>query len=253
MNALRTNIHANPPRSSLRDALRSVGEGLLELAWPTRCIGCDLPGTLLCDACRDALPRIDPATACKLCGAPYGSIVCTECWDGDGFVEHPFAQAVCALEFEGIAPLLITGFKDGGELRLAQVIAELMAASIAQAGLADVDALVPVPATPKALRRRGYDHMALVAQPLSDALGIACTPLLEACDVSDQRGLERTERQENMRDAFSLTGPAKVEGLQRVLLVDDVFTTGSTLDAAAHVLQAGGVGEVIAAAACRVW
>lgn len=231
---------------------RSLRDGFLELMWPTRCIGCDMPGELLCPDCRSSLPLIDAATACPRCGAPHGSIVCTECWTGDGAVDHAFARAACALEFEDVAARMIVAFKDAGELRAADVIAPLIARAVADAQVGELDALVPVPASPAALLRRGYDHMDLVATPLAGLLGVGRLDMLRANDVADQRGLGRGQRGENMRGAFALA-ENELPPPRRVLLVDDVLTTGATLDAAAAVLLDGGVGEVVAAAACRVW
>ncbi|NTU89736.1 MAG: hypothetical protein HGA54_07520, partial [Actinobacteria bacterium] len=68
--------------SFITEQLSVLREGFLELAWPARCVGCDLPGTLLCADCEGSLPLIDVATACPSCGAPYGVVVCTECGAG---------------------------------------------------------------------------------------------------------------------------------------------------------------------------
>ena len=71
---------------------RAMGEGLAEALWPTRCVGCDQPGTLLCDRCRAELPWIEQRLACPVCGAPFGFLTCTEC-DGD----WPVRATVAAL------------------------------------------------------------------------------------------------------------------------------------------------------------
>lgn len=240
-------------RESAIETTRSLREGFLELAWPTRCVGCDMPGELLCGDCRERLPLVDSRTACPQCGAPYGFVACTECWSPEGWIEHRFSQAVCAMEFEDIAARMIVAFKDGGELRLADTIAELIVRALEGARVEPCEALVPIPAAPSAILRRGYDHMDLVARALAGRLDIERRDLLRAGDVADQRGLGRGERGENMRDAFSLREDAGRSLPSRVLLVDDVLTTGATLDAAAGELLAAGVGEVVAATACRVW
>ena len=240
-------------RESAIEMTRSLREGLLELAWPTRCVGCDMPGELLCGDCRERLPLIDSRTVCPQCGAPYGFVACTECWSPEGWVERRFSRTVCAMEFEDIAARMIVAFKDGGELRLADTIAALVARALGASHVGPCEVLVPIPAAPSAILRRGYDHMDLVARALAGRLGIERRDLLVASDVADQRGLGRGERNENMRGAFSLREDAGGALPKRVLLVDDVFTTGATLDAAAGELLAAGVGEVVAATACRVW
>ena len=135
-------------------------------------------------------------------------------------------------------------------------------------------ALTYVPASPEALRRRGFDHMERVAQIVAQRTGL---PLVHALTsrkgAHDQRKLGRGERLANRSGSFSLATDerTKHEGdlgatgedasvtlragrmLQRVILVDDVFTTGATLSAATQVLLDGGVREVRAVTCCRVW
>ena len=136
------------------------------------------------------------------------------------------------------------------------------------------DALTYVPASPEALRRRGFDHMERVAQIVAQRTGL---PLVHALasrkGAHDQRKLGRGERLANRSGSFSLATDerTKYEGdlgatgeddsvtlrasrmPQRVILVDDVFTTGATLSAATQVLLDGGVREVRAVTCCRVW
>ena len=239
-------------RVAVSRAAREICEGLIELAWPTRCIGCDGPGGLLCAACEERLPLIDQQTCCPACGAPYGVHVCTECWTRDGPVEHRFAQAACAMEFEGLAARMVVCYKDQGERRLSGLLAELIAAAAASRWSGPPAAVTYVPSTPEALRRRGFDHMQPVAARVAELLGAPCERLLDKLDTADQRLLGRRERIENMRASFRLAS-ADPPRPGYVLLVDDVLTTGATLDAAAGTLLDAGWEEVRAATACRVW
>lgn len=230
-----------------------IGRGLLELAWPTRCVCCDVPGELVCDACLGSLPYISQRDACPLCGAPYGAIACTECWTGEGMVEHPFSAAACAMEFAEGAARMTVAYKDWGERRLADVIARMIRDAVAEAwGGCGAQAVVPIPATRGALHRRGFDHMAPVAHELARLLGTHALEILDKADSADQRDLGRDGRRQNMADVFSIAEDARSVP-QSVLLVDDVFTTGATLSAASGVLLAAGAEEVRVATLCRVW
>jgi predicted amidophosphoribosyltransferase len=219
--------------------------GLWELLYPTRCAGCDLPGTLLCEACQAALPRIAPAGACPRCGAPYGWLVCTECWDRDlafeagvsaGSLEHPLARVV-------------TLFKDGGERRLASLMAGLLMDAVGP-WQGWPDAISYIPATAKARRRRGFDHAAEIAGELAALLDVPLTSALGRERARDQRELGRAERFANARGTFVANG---VQLPPHVLLVDDVLTTGATLDAAAAALKGAGAVEVRVATVARAW
>jgi ComF family protein len=219
-------------------------DGLLELLAPTRCAGCDVPGTLLCDACARELPRIDPEHACRRCGAPDGRRNCAEC-SGRTLA---FAGARCVGVFAHPLSRLVVLFKDGGERRLAPVLGGLVAE--AQGDVSPrPDAVVGIPASPAAIARRGFDHGALLAAATASALGVPALEALTSLTRADQRRLGRDERAANLRAGF--TPRPGVEPPARVLLVDDVFTTGATLDAAARVLLAAGCEEVRVAAVAR--
>lgn len=224
--------------------LQALLDGLLELLAPTRCAGCDLPGTLLCDVCLEQIAFIDPAGACSRCGAPYGWLVCTECWER----EWSFAAARCAGELEAPLSRLVTLFKDGGERRLASMLATLVATTAAE-WRSWADVVTYVPATDAAHARRGFDHARLVAHDVAAAWNVPCADTLERRRARDQRTLGRIDRFTNAERTFVVR--AAVQG--RVVLVDDVFTTGATVHAAARALADAGAAEVRVAAVARAW
>lgn len=106
--------------------------------------------------------------------------------------------------------------------------------------------LVPVPLHPRKLRERGYNQAELVAQAFRRASGAADVRLLlrRVVDTATQTRLDRQARQDNLKNAFALAGDGTIETSLRYVLVDDVFTTGATLNACAHALRRGRPGRV---------
>ncbi|MBR2681711.1 MAG: ComF family protein [Atopobiaceae bacterium] len=232
-----------------------------------------MPGELLCDECRAALPWIEQRWACPVCGAPYGWLTCTECDRSRGHDETselsasqpmttwPTRASVCSLPFGGVGASLVANLKDAHELRLAPVMAALMACSLDEATSwpaldgqprfdpSHTDVIAFVPATPVAVARRGFDHMELVSRALS---GLVNVPLLDALarfDARDQRVLGKEERARNLAGTVQVV--CDVHSLN-VLLVDDVMTTGASMREAASALLRGGAASVSACALTRV-
>jgi ComF family protein len=216
---------------------------LLDVVFPPRCAGCDRPGDLLCCACREALSLIDQSDACRRCGAPHGQPICSEC----GLRDFAFEQARCASLLAYPVSRAIVVLKDGGERRYAALLAEMLAQA-AEGWLGPEDLLVPVPASPQAVRRRGFDHAVHLARALGAMTGNPVQRVLLATPSADQRTLGRMDRFTNRAGAFAAA--RTISGAQ-VVLVDDVFTTGATLDAAARTLRAAGAARVRALAVAR--
>lgn len=237
-----------------------LSEGFAELLAPTNCAGCEYPYILLCPRCDDRLERIDPARACPRCGAPECASRCHECRDR----EFAFSTARCAVVFDGPAPRMVVLHKDASERRLSVVMAGLLAEAVRD-WAAWADAVVGVPASLHAVSRRGYDHGADLGAALGVELGVPAARPLRCLTARDQRGLSRQQRAANvgftcdpaphprrLRLGAPPSEPAALLPPARVLLVDDVFTTGATTDAAARALLAAGSEEVRVAAFARV-
>lgn len=227
--------------------MRSLLRGLAELVSPSRCAGCDAPGAALCHACQDALPRIPAQTACPRCGAPFGFLACSECWDR----EWSFESAVSFGELEAPLARAVVLHKDAGERRLSGEFGELLAGALSEAwpGWLPPDTVAYVPATPAARTRRGFDHAAAIAEALAQRLGAPVSHALVRRNALDQRSLSRTGRAHNAAGSVVCFG--SVGG--RVLLVDDVMTTGATLDAASSALLSAGATAVRCAVVARAW
>lgn len=237
--------------------VREAASAAAELLWPTRCVACDQPGELLCEDCRDELPWVDQRWACPVCGAPFGWLTCTACEGG----WEPRAT-VCAMGFGQAASQLIACLKDKGERRLAGVNAAAMATALDEAAgwpaldgsprfdASAIDGICFVPATAQAHARRGFDHMELVSTELSRMLGIPLFDVLVRGEAKDQRGLGKPDRALNLQNTMYVN--EDVRGM-RLLLADDVVTTGASMREATRTLLARGAAEVTCCALARVW
>ncbi|MDR2956606.1 MAG: double zinc ribbon domain-containing protein [Coriobacteriales bacterium] len=231
-------------------------EGLLELVYPTRCVVCEKPGSLICDEDYQKLVYIDLESACPRCGAPFGLTLCTECTTRHGPEEFAFSSAISMLIYDDRAEAIITGYKDFNERRLALELASLLAQVLPLQWRRWATGLSWIPADRTALQRRGFDHMGMLANELASRTGIPLFDLLVKQGRADQRVLTRAERRENAFRLFNIKPNTIKDNSvlpQRLILIDDVFTTGATLDAAATVLQAAGVSEIRTVTVARVW
>lgn len=238
-------------KGKLGEAARFAAEVMAETLWPTRCALCDRPGEVLCERCAAALPYVDWWRACRRCGSPFGYVQCDLC--NPAALERlrhdalPFAGCASAVLFDEDTGRIVRAFKDQGEQRLSFVMAEAMARALPLSWR--FGAITYVPATHMALKKRGFDHMALIARDLSHCVDKACKETLNRPQSQDQRALSGKQRIENLSGRFS----ALVRPMPRnVLLVDDVFTTGATLCAASDALLAAGCEKVFCLTFARV-
>lgn len=234
---------------------RASAEALAETLWPTRCAVCDAMGDVLCDRCRSQLAYIDWWRACPRCGAPFGRTQCTECNDvtlaSMGRTEPALDGLANAVALDRAASRVVRNWKDAGERRLATTMAAIMAPYLPPAWQSLQPTVVPIPASPQARCRRGFDHGAELARAVADRLALPFAPVLDRPRTRDQRALTRRSRVANMQGRFrtlpGATAPAAV------LLVDDVCTTGATLFAAADALRAAGTATCHALTFARTW
>ena len=164
-----------------------------------------------------------------------------------------FDAAVAAYRGRGIVREIIHEFKYARQIHLRHLVAHWLRAALDDERLRDIsfDLIVPVPLHPARQRERGFNQAGLLAESLSAETSMPSKPVLERIRyTTTQTALDRSERMENLHNAFRLRKNADVRGL-RVLLIDDVLTTGSTLSECARVLKRAGAISVHAATAAR--
>ncbi len=218
--------------------------GLLDLALPRRCVQCGAAGDWLCADCSAGL-RALPAERCPHCGAPGSTTAgrCRECRERELW----FVSATAAFTYEDAARALVTACKFRAYRSLASDMAGRAAPSFiaacrgaGSAAGADRGLLVTwVPGHRDHVLERGFNQAELLARELARLAGLPSAPLLRRVrHGARQSGLDRTARAANAQNAFALRGDADRvrKGLQRVMIVDDVYTTGETLSHCAEVL-----------------
>jgi len=238
---------------ALLNALRRAGGELLELLLPPSCSLCGrlLPRgsvAVFCPGCRKHMPPLPPAR-CSRCALPFATSVPMQHLCGTCLRESnpAFATVHAAGRYEGLLRTAIGRFKYAGAVGLDRPLADLI---LAACDLPTVDLLVPVPLHHDRLRRRTYNQSLLLARLLAARLQrpVAADLLRRNRATPPQQGLPADVRRRNLRGAFALAAdPAG----SRVLLVDDVLTTGSTARECSRVLRAGGASGVDVAVIAR--
>ena len=247
---------------TLRACLQDVCGAVVSVFFPAPCRLC---GSLLDTAtripiCRTCLASLRPlhGPCCSRCGRPFASPVAVELqglplchvcrrslYDFDfarsyGAYTPAMAGAIMLLKYQGVTPLA------------AWFAAGLQATFEGHREMCLADVVVPVPAHALRLRERGYNHAELIAKPLARWLGLPCRSylLVRSRPRPDKLRLTQRERWRSVRGVYTIRQGLRVDNL-RVLLVDDVLTTGATLDACSRALRKAGAAKVVALTVAR--
>lgn len=208
------------------------------VAWyaPHACIGCNRPSNLLCLVCQDGLPAA--AERCYRCRALSESgRTCRDCRR-----QSPLYSVRAATSYDGVSKDLVRKFKFDGARAAAVPIARVMNKLL---GVGDEAALlVPVPTASSRRRLRGFDQSRLIVRALAEGSGLGYASSLGRSGQARQVGSTREQRLSQLAHSFYVRGnTSKVAG-RYVILIDDVMTTGATLEAAAATLRAAGAKRV---------
>lgn len=240
-----------------RDALQALGRAVLTLVYPPTCIGCGAatgePHTL-CGRCWAGIRWIE-RPYCERLGTPFAVDLGMPLVSPAAIADPPvFARARAVARYDGAARTLVHRLKYSDRLDLARALGALMARSGAELA-AEADVVVPVPLHPLRLWRRRFNQAMALGRVVASAHGRVCDPSLLARvkHTRPQVGLSRNQRGDNLQGAFRVPAQARprLKG-KRVLLVDDVMTTGATANAASRALLRGGAAAVDVLAFARV-
>lgn len=226
---------------------------VLDILFPRHCPVCGEivkpAGGLICPPCFPKLSLVKSPT-CKKCGKEVADETMEFCEDCMKH-RHAFAYGIALANYNDAAKWSMAQIKYNNKREYLDFYGEAMAARYAKTIWAmDVDAIVPVPVHASRMRRRGFNQAELLAEILGEQLGIPVEPelLVRTRKTLPQKELSATERLKNLSGAFRAGRiPA---GIKQVLLVDDIYTTGSTIEACSRVLLSSGVETVYTAVIC---
>jgi len=241
----------------LQAMLKNTVEGICDHLWPPLCAACDAPvqgGGGLCADCWDLVTFLG-APQCRACGLPFpfdpgADALCADCTRA----RPPYDRARAAFVYDDASRSMILAFKHADRTDLAPALVTWLRRPAAPL-LADADIVAPVPLHWTRLLARRYNQSALLSNALCSGTGVSAIPdlLIRKRRTGTQGGKSQRARQRNVQGAFKVrTRYVRMLRDRRVLLVDDVMTTGATLDACSRALLRAGASAVDAITIARV-
>jgi competence protein ComFC len=217
---------------------------LADMFYPECCVGCGRRSSdVLCRVCFEALPRVG-GPVCGRCGLPtaFATFVCEQCKN----VDFGFESARAPLRYEGVGKEIVHALKYRGYKKVVGKLASPLMLQVV--GDERFDAVVPVPLHRSRLRKRGFNQAGLLARGVAEKINAPVSDKLKFVrSTRDQVELSAAQRRANVAGAYRASAPLR----GKVLLVDDVFTTGATMSACATTLLRAGAREVHALSLCR--
>jgi ComF family protein len=222
--------------------LKQLRNEVIDLFFPRECIGCGEIGGFICNSCAKKLSRIYPPL-CKRCGRPESSgRYCHECW---GKQNNRIDAVRSVFVFEGTIRTAIHELKYRNLRDISVNLGEYMAEYYRNNGLKG-DCLLPVPLHEKRIRERGYNQSELLAKEIARHVEVPVKGHLVTRmrnNMPQARTSNADERRTNMENVFRCQSP-EVAG-KNIIIIDDVCTSGNTLESCAAVLKGAGAKSVI--------
>jgi competence protein ComFC len=215
---------------------------LLGIIAPHYCYGCNNPGRLLCDNCKYNISS-EPFSGCIVCQKPSGEQgVCSSC-------ETSFSRAWCVSERADILERVLNGYKFDRQKTSAAVLAELLDERLPDFSHNDI-VIVPIPTVASHIRQRGYDHTKVIAKQFAKIRKLTIdTSLLRRKTKTKQFGASKKQRITQAKVAYRVTKP--IDKTKVYLIIDDIATTGSTLEYASKALKDKGAEHIWVAVIAR--
>jgi ComF family protein len=230
--------------------LKRFVQGLADLVFPPRCMACGIlltgpPDESFCPACFSLIRFVAPPL-CPCCGIPMAGAGANHLC-GDCLVSRPpYAIARAVARYEAVLLDAVHVFKYKGKITTGEILGKMMADHVYPGfSIADYSLIVPVPLHPKRLRERGFNQAVILAREISKRFSIPLDflTLRRHAFTEPQVSLGKEQRTANVRGAFVVKDEKKIQG-QKIILVDDVYTTGSTVKECAGALMKHGAAEV---------
>jgi ComF family protein len=235
--------------------LKHFGSTILEFFLPRLCLFCDAAvgegaEVAVCPECEEQIQWVE-SPLCTCCGQVFADRegpdrVCGDCQTDP----PPFARARAAALYAGPVSQAITRFKFNRQMAFLPVMQHWLQRPLCLELVADADLLVPVPLHPRRIKHRGFNQALLLARAFPEAT-VAREAVVRIRHTAPQVGLNPKERRDNVKGAFVVTDPSLVKD-KRVLLVDDLYTTGATVKECARVLHKAGARRVEILTVARV-
>lgn len=211
-------------------------DAILSVIAPHNCLGCGWEGELCCASCTESLDQ-NYIDRCYVCGQPDSpGMICARCR-----TQSPLAGILARTTHAGVAKDLVHHLKFERAVAASKPMARAMASLLPSSTRSCL--ITAVPTASSRVRMRGYDQAAVLARRIARITKASYSPLLARTTQTRQLGASRLQRHMQLKDAFYVPHEARCRD-QTVILVDDVMTTGSSLEAAAEALRASGAKRV---------
>ena len=232
---------------------KEKAESIIRILYPRRCPICHgvirIPKALVHPECEKSVPVIGEPR-CKKCGKELESgqrEYCTDCTDQ----KHSYTRGVAVYGYRGAIKQSVQKFKFQNKREYADFYVRQMCKSLeAFIHVWQPQALIPVPLHKSRKKKRGFHQAQLLAEGIGEAFGIPVLPdlVVRVVATRPQRQLNKKKRKNNLKNAFKI--PAHDVKLKRVLVIDDIYTTGSTINAVSELLTEKGVDRIYFATLC---